>query len=50
MATGLHGQVILVDPQSRLVMVHTAVRKLGAPGGNLETLALWHGIVAALGG
>jgi CubicO group peptidase (beta-lactamase class C family) len=45
---GLHGQTIFVDPSSRLVMVHTAVRKDPAAS-NAEVIALWHGVVAALG-
>jgi hypothetical protein len=45
---GVHGQAIYVDPSSRLVMVHTAVLK--EPGGsNAEAIALWQGVVAALG-
>jgi len=45
---GLHGQVILVDPPSRTVLVHTAVRlppnrDPDAP----ELLALWRAVVAA---
>jgi CubicO group peptidase (beta-lactamase class C family) len=47
---GLHGQAIMVDAQSRLVMVQTAVRKRpsGDPTGP-QTLALWEGVVATLG-
>jgi CubicO group peptidase (beta-lactamase class C family) len=45
---GAHGQAIFVDPTSRLVMVHTAVR-LQRAGIDAETLALWRGVVAALG-
>ncbi len=46
---GVHGQAIFVDPSSRLVMVHTAVRK--QPEASIaETIALWHGVVKALGG
>lgn len=45
---GVHGQLILVDPASRLVLVQTAVRRLsGDP--NLETLALWRALVKTLG-
>ena len=43
------GQVTFVDPASRLVMVHTAVRN---PAGGLaasEALALWQGLVRELG-
>jgi CubicO group peptidase (beta-lactamase class C family) len=42
---GVHGQAIFVDPASRLVMVHTAVRKEPA-GSNAEAVALWQGVVA----
>jgi len=45
---GLHGQVILVDPPSRTVLVHTAVRL--APNRDPdapELLALWRVVVAA---
>jgi CubicO group peptidase (beta-lactamase class C family) len=45
---GVHGQAIYVDPASRLVMVHTAVREQ-ADDPNLEAIALWHGVVDALG-
>jgi CubicO group peptidase (beta-lactamase class C family) len=47
---GYRGQAIFVDPASRLVMVHTAVRKrpTGDPG-QAEALALWHGLVRELG-
>jgi CubicO group peptidase (beta-lactamase class C family) len=46
---GVHGQALYVDPSSRLVLVHTAVRK-GAADSNAETVALWEGVVKALGG
>jgi CubicO group peptidase (beta-lactamase class C family) len=45
---GVHGQAIYVDPSSRLVMVHTAVRKEPAAS-NAEAVALWQGVVDALG-
>jgi CubicO group peptidase (beta-lactamase class C family) len=45
---GLHGQAIYVDPSSRLVMVHTAVRKLGDDEFS-EPLALWQAVVEQLG-
>jgi CubicO group peptidase (beta-lactamase class C family) len=45
---GVHGQVIFVDPSSRLVLVHTAVRKEPAAS-HAEVVALWHGVVKALG-
>jgi CubicO group peptidase (beta-lactamase class C family) len=45
---GAHGQAIYVDPSSRLVMVHTAVRKEPAAS-NAEAVALWQGVVDRLG-
>ncbi len=45
---GVHGQAIYVDPASRLVLVHTAVRRQ-AHDPNLETLALWRALVQGLG-
>lgn len=45
---GVHGQAIYVDPASRLVMVHTAVRPRAADP-NEETIALWRGVVDMLG-
>ncbi len=47
---GVRGQRIFVDPASRLVMVHTAVRKResGDPG-NRETVVLWESVLRALG-
>lgn len=46
---GLYGQVILVDPQTRLVLVHTAVRRIDRPGEAgrewRELLALWNAAV-----
>jgi CubicO group peptidase (beta-lactamase class C family) len=47
---GLHGQAIFVDPSSRLVMVHLAVRKETSDPGGAEAVALWEGIVAKLRG
>ena len=44
---GVHGQAIFVDPFSRLVMVHTAVRKQSA--GATEVGALWRGVLSTLG-
>jgi CubicO group peptidase (beta-lactamase class C family) len=47
---GLHGQAILVDPRSRLVMVHTAVRPLPRDDPTaLETWALWFALAAQHG-
>jgi len=40
---GAHGQAIYVDPASRLVMVHTAVREQ-ADDPNEETIALWRSV------
>jgi hypothetical protein len=48
---GVRGQVIYVDPQSKLVMVHTAVRKRAVDlAGARELGALWRGVVRALAG
>ena len=47
---GIHGQAILVDPASRLVMVHMAARS--RPAGDpaaLEGVALWFALVAQFG-
>jgi CubicO group peptidase (beta-lactamase class C family) len=46
---GVRGQSIFVDPRSRLVMVHTAVRKLPRDPGTRETAALWRALVENLG-
>jgi CubicO group peptidase (beta-lactamase class C family) len=46
---GVRGQSIFVDPASRLVMVHTAVRKQAVDPGGREATALWRGIVRDLG-
>jgi CubicO group peptidase (beta-lactamase class C family) len=47
---GIRGQIIFVDPASKLVMVHTAVRKKPSePASNAETVALWLNVVAQLG-
>jgi CubicO group peptidase (beta-lactamase class C family) len=46
---GVRGQAIYVDPQSRLVLVHTAVRKQSVDPGTRETGALWQGVVRTLG-
>jgi CubicO group peptidase (beta-lactamase class C family) len=45
---GVHGQAIFVDPASRLVMVHTAVRPMAQDIGP-EAFALWQAVVAELG-
>jgi CubicO group peptidase (beta-lactamase class C family) len=46
---GIHGQMLFVDPATRLVLVQTAVRPrpTGGPGGP-ELLVLWRALVAAL--
>ena len=47
---GLRGQIIFVDPASKLVMVHTAVRKKPSePASNAEAVTLWQHVVAQLG-
>jgi len=48
---GIRGQAIYVDPQAKLVMVHTAVRRqAGNDPGNREAVSFWFGVVRALGG
>jgi len=47
---GIRGQLIFVDPASKLVMVHTAVRRNPSdPGANAEAVTLWLHVVAQLG-
>lgn len=47
---GIRGQFILVDPASKLVMVHTAVRqKPSEPGSLREPLALWFAVLEQFG-
>ena len=47
---GIRGQIILVDPASKLVMVHTAVRKKPSdPASYAEPLTLWFALLAQLG-
>jgi CubicO group peptidase (beta-lactamase class C family) len=46
---GIRGQAIFVDPASRLVMVHTAVRREARDPGVRETNALWRSFVQQLG-
>ena len=47
---GVRGQSIFVDPQSRLVMVQTAVRKRPSRDPSArETAALWRAVVETLG-
>ena len=47
---GIQGQDIFVDPQSKLIMVHTAVRPrpVGDPKA-AELVALWYAVVAQFG-
>ncbi len=47
---GIHGQAMFVDPQARLVLVHTAVRvrPTGDPDAG-ELLSLWRALVAQEG-
>jgi CubicO group peptidase (beta-lactamase class C family) len=47
---GVHGQAIYIDPITKLVLVHTAVRPkpAGDPGGP-ELVALWRALVAQTG-
>jgi CubicO group peptidase (beta-lactamase class C family) len=42
---GVRGQAIYVDPVSRLVMVHTAVRRQAVDPGVVELGALWRSVV-----
>ncbi len=47
---GVHGQTILVDPRSKLILVHTAVRPKPANDPMAaELLPLWNALVAQLG-
>jgi CubicO group peptidase (beta-lactamase class C family) len=47
---GVGGQMILVDPASKLVMVHTAVRQKPSDRiSDAETIALWLGVLEQLG-
>ena len=45
---GVRGQTILVAPASRLVLVHTAVRKQAAGGSATELRALWQAVTDTL--
>ena len=47
---GISGQDLFVDPESKLIMVQTAVRKLpvGDPK-SPEAMALWYAVVAQYG-
>ena len=47
---GIHGQRMFVDPQSKLVMVQTAVFPSPGGGSLAEALALWDAVVVGYGG
>ena len=47
---GLRGQAIYVEPASKLVLVHTAVRKVPVDPEGDELLALWAATREQLGG
>jgi CubicO group peptidase (beta-lactamase class C family) len=48
---GIHGQSIFVDPELKLVLVHTAVRlKASQDPAAFELRALWQGLVESFGG
>lgn len=46
---GVRGQVVFVQPRSRLVLVHTAVRRQSRDPGGAETVALWRALLRQLG-
>jgi CubicO group peptidase (beta-lactamase class C family) len=47
---GIRGQMIFVDPATKLVMVHTAVRPKPVDlDASAETVALWNAVVDQLG-
>ena len=46
---GVRGQTIFVHPRSKLVLVHTAVRRQSRDPGGAETVALWRALVQTLG-
>jgi CubicO group peptidase (beta-lactamase class C family) len=47
---GIRGQMIFVDPTTKLIMVHTAVHaKPVYPAASAETVALWIAVVDQLG-
>ena len=51
MARGIHGQAIFVDPASKLVLVHTAVRlKPSNDPAAQELTTLWYALVEQYGG
>lgn len=47
---GVQGQTILIDPVTRMVLVHTAVRlNMAATASNVEIAALWYATLAEFG-
>ena len=47
---GTNGQALFVDPESKLVLVQTAVRTTaGVDSKSAETVALWYALVAQYG-
>jgi CubicO group peptidase (beta-lactamase class C family) len=48
MLRGLRGQCVVVDPEARLVLVHTAAGDVSTSSGSGETLALWDAVVDLL--
>jgi CubicO group peptidase (beta-lactamase class C family) len=49
-ARGIHGQTIFVDPASKLVLVHTAVRvRAGSDAAAQELTTLWYALVRQYG-
>jgi CubicO group peptidase (beta-lactamase class C family) len=46
---GTNGQALFVDPESKLVMIQTAVRKLFYDPKSAELVALWYALVAQYG-
>ena len=46
---GIRGQMIFVDPASKLVLAHTAVRQKPVDPASAETRALWTAVVRELG-
>jgi len=46
---GLYGQFIFIDPLSKLIMVHTAVRQKPNDPANAEAHTLWDAVVQELG-
>lgn len=47
---GIQGQSILVDPVTKIVLIHTAVRPNAAPNSsNVELSSLWYAVLAQFG-